>query len=349
MDFKSASLCIGLQIQCGGKFDGFLATVIRIFVVTKLNLKVAIFNIFSKRQKKLRGEVPDTLQYDLPNSLRVQITFIIQEAFGQPTNSYVGSSNHPLRAYEFIHDLLCKEYGQFFLMNQSDAKTVQLITFFLETKENEKALDVVECCFKYINTSIRNNENYYLNDTTVQLQPNEAINELNQRFKEHGVGYQFEGNEIIRLDSTYIHSEIVKPTITLLWNQKFLGANEEYLKAHEHYRHGRNKECLTECLKAFESAMKIICQEKGWSFDQNDTSRKLINICFQNNLVPPFTQNQFTSLQNLLESGIPTIRNKLGGHGQGQTLQKVDDEMTRYGLNLTGANIIFLVEQSGIK
>ncbi len=94
--------------------------------------------------------------------------------------------------------------------------------------------------------------------------------------------------------------------------------------------------------------MKIICKEKGWSFQQTDTSKKLIQICFQNNLVPTFTQNQFTSLQSLLESGVPAIRNKLGGHGQGQAPQKVDDGMTRYALNLTGANIIFLVEQSGL-
>lgn len=95
--------------------------------------------------------------------------------------------------------------------------------------------------------------------------------------------------------------------------------------------------------------MKIICKEKNWSFNQSDTAKKLIQICFTNQLVPTFTQNQFTSLQNSLESGIPTIRNKLGGHGQGAIPQKVDDEMTRYILNLTGSNIIFLIEQSGIK
>ena len=95
--------------------------------------------------------------------------------------------------------------------------------------------------------------------------------------------------------------------------------------------------------------MKIICNERKWKFNQADTSKKLIQICFQNNLIPTFTQNQFTSLQSLLESGILTIRNKLGGHGQGQEMQKVDDGMTRYALNLTGTNIIFLVEQSGIK
>lgn len=75
--------------------------------------------------------------------------------------------------------------------------------------------------------------------------------------------------------------------------------------------------------------------------------RKLIQVCFQNELVPTSTQNQFTSLQNLLVSRISTIRNKLGGHGQGQELQRVDDEMTRYGLNLTDTNIIFLIKQNG--
>lgn len=94
--------------------------------------------------------------------------------------------------------------------------------------------------------------------------------------------------------------------------------------------------------------LKIICKEKAWAYSQNDTARKLIQICFQNGLVPSFTQNQFTSLQNVIESGVPTIRNKLGGHGQGQVPQKVDDGMTRYALNLTGSNIIFLIEQSGL-
>ena len=39
-------------------------------------------DIFSKRQKKLRGEVPDVYVYnDLPNPLRQQICFILSDAF----------------------------------------------------------------------------------------------------------------------------------------------------------------------------------------------------------------------------------------------------------------------------
>jgi hypothetical protein len=307
-----------------------------------------VFDLFSKRQKRLRGEVQDIYTYDkIPESLRIQIVHIIRDAIGE---SKYSNTDEPRKVYDFLYDTLCREYGKFSLIEGYNKTSMeQVLNFLLQTPDMEQVIDVIELTFKYIDRIIKKNYHQYANDTSVKISPDEAIEELNERFKESGIGYSFESSEIIRVDSTYVHAEITKPTIALLWGNKFQGANEEYLKAHEHYRHGRNKECLTECLKALESVMKSICKEKGWSFNQTDTAKKLIQICFQNNLVPTFTQSQFTSLQNLLESGIPTIRNKLGGHGQGQTPLKVDDEMTRYGLNLTGTNIIFLVEQSGLK
>lgn len=307
---------------------------------------MAILDLFSKRQKKLRGEIPEIYIYDtLPNHFRVQVVHIIQDAYGK--DDYY---NHVKDVYKLIHDALCREYGKFNLLEnryrESDEESV--LNFFLQTPDTEQALDVIELTFRLLNNYIKGDPQYNYH-AKPKLKPDKAIDELNDRFKEHGIGFQFIESEIIKVDSTYTHSEIAKPTISLLWNKTFQGANEEYLKAHEHYRHGRNKECLTECLKAFESTMKVICKEKGWNYNQTDTAKKLIQVCFTNSLVPTYVQNQFTSLQNLLESGIPTIRNKLSGHGQGQIPQKVDDEMTRYGLNLTGTNIIFLVEQSGIK
>ncbi len=307
---------------------------------------MAIFDLFSKRQKRLRGDIPDIYVYYIPQPLKVQIIHIIRDAIG-----ISNSGSNPKEAYKFIHNAICREYGFFQLgpdKTYHETDEQQLLNFLLQTEKTEEAIDLIEFSFQYIDKIIRSNNGYRF-DAAVKMNPDSAILELNERFKESGVGYSFDGGEIIRIDSTYTHSEIAKPTISLLSNRKFSGANEEYLKAHEHYRHGRNKECLTECLKAFESTMKIICKEKSWAFNPTDTARKLIQICFTKELVPSFTQNQFTSLQNSLESGIPTIRNKLGGHGQGAVPQKVDDGMTRYILNLTGSNIIFLIEQSGIK
>lgn len=308
---------------------------------------MGIFDLYSKRQKRLKGEILDVFVYnDIPQKLRVQIVHIIRDAIGVDTTyEYLSEAS-----YHHIHKVLCKEYGVFYLGKVHTRTCVeQVLNFFLEERDVEKILDGVEVSFKYIDDHIRWNYNRHINNTSSSILPDDAIDELNQRFKENGIGFQFEGGEIIRIDSTVIHTEITKPVIYLLRNNKFLGANEEYLKAHEHYRHGRNKECLTECLKAFESTMKVICKEKSWPFDLSDPAKKLIQICFNNGLVPTYTQNQFTSLQNLIESGIPPIRNKLSGHGQGQNPINVSDELTRYGLNLTGTNIIFLIEQSGIK
>ena len=304
---------------------------------------MAIFDLYSKRQKRLRGEVSDIYKYDnFPQTLKVQIVHIICDAFGP--NDYQGRC---MRAYEFIYGTLCREYGVFALTNVlNESKEQQVLNFLLNaTTTSEEAIDVIELTFKYLEEN--HQKGYKFNMTSV-ISPEDAISELNVRFKENGIGYSFDGNQIIRVDSTYIHTEITKPTISLLWKKKFKGANEEYLKAHEHYRNGRNKECLIECLKAFESTMKIICKEKGWAFNQADNASKLIQICFQNELLPTFMQTQYNSLQSLLASGVPTIRNKQGAHGQGQTPQIVEDEMTRYGLNLTGTNIIFLIELSGL-
>lgn len=293
-----------------------------------------IHDIYSKRQKRLRGEVSDVFEYELiPETLRVQILHIISDCTG----------NMAMHLYQYVHKTLCREYGLFELANTSSVES-NVTVFFRTVPMYEQALDVIEVSFQFIDkvTRIANFDRKPL------ITVDDAIFELNTRFKEHGIGYQFVSGELIRMDSTYTHSEIVLPVLRLLNSKSFDGANEEYLKAHEHYRHRRNKECLAECLKAFESTLKIICTEKRWEFDQNDPSKKLINVCFANNLVPKYMQNQFTSLQNLIESGIPTLRNKLGAHGQGQTPQEVDDHIARYGLNLTGSNIIFLIEQSGI-
>ena len=47
-------------------------------------IKLAIFSLFSKRQKQLRGEIPDVYTYDvIPQPLRVQIVHIWFDALGK--------------------------------------------------------------------------------------------------------------------------------------------------------------------------------------------------------------------------------------------------------------------------
>jgi hypothetical protein len=235
-----------------------------------------VFSLFSKRQKALRGETPDIYTYDeISEHLRVQIVTIIKDAIGVDIYSHSRQNAH--ECYEFVWKALCREYGQ--LVRGDEYFEGNVLNFILKETDIEKVLSAIELCFRHIYKVIDRNNRYSAN-TRVSITPTEATEELNERFREHGVGYQFDVGEIIRVDSTFMHSEVVKPALLLLSNKKFEGANEEYLKAHEHYRHGRNKECLTDCLKAFESTLKSICLEKGWAYDSTDTAKKLIQKCF---------------------------------------------------------------------
>jgi Domain of unknown function (DUF7014) len=109
------------------------------------------------------------------------------------------------------------------------------------------------------------------------------------------------------VDSEYLHAEAVRPALFVVSAPRFAGANSEFLRAHEHYRHGRHAEAMNECLKALESTLKVICRSRNWAFNETDTANTLINIVFQQGLVPPWLQSEFAGLRTTLESGVPTF------------------------------------------
>jgi hypothetical protein len=300
---------------------------------------MALFDLFSKRQKRLRGDVPDVYVYDeVPQALRVQLIQILQEGIG-PNAEY---QDVPLSVYAGIHKALCREYGVFSLSDNRRVSDWQAVaTHLLETKNIEHVLDIVELGLRAVDVEIRKRNWQHLG---CSASPYQTIAEVNARFKEHGVGFEYASGEVIRIDSQLIHDEVVKPALQLLADPKFKGANNEFLKAHEHYRHGRHKECLAECLKAFESTMKTICDLKGWPYNSGDTAKALIDTCMANGLFPTFMQSHVGNLRAILESGVPTVRNKLGGHGQGAVVTTVSESTARLALHLTAANILFFVE-----
>ncbi len=307
---------------------------------------MAIFDLFSKRQKRLRGEVPDVYTYnEIPDELRVQIIHIWMDALGDDSK-YFNQHNKVKETYKFIVDTLCREYGLFNLPSAKNSRSrmymEELVNFLLEEKDLEKVLDVIELSFKVIDRLTRNYE--YLRSYDASKIADNAIDEVNNRFKEHGVGYQYVEGEIIRVDSELLHVETVKPALKLLNDKMYKGAQEEYLSAYKHYQSGKNKEALADCLKSFESTMMAICDKREWIYPKEATANKLIKVCFENELIPSFWQSQLTSLQNLLTSSIPTGRNKLGGHGQGSKSVKVPDYLVAYMLHMTASTLVFLIE-----
>lgn len=308
---------------------------------------MANYNIFSKRQKKERSEIIDVYQYDkLPQPLKVQIIQIIEDTIGSPapTNKQTNifqCTNAADDIYKYIHKILSREYGVFSLKGNAYNDFYALTDFFLGETNVEKGMDFIELSMQAIEGYVANNPLKFIRITSQK--PEDAIVELNERFKEHSVGYQYESGVIIRVDSQLVHSDVIKPTLHFLGEEPFFkGANDEFITAHEHYRHKRYKECLNDCLKSFESLMKAIHDKHHWQYSVNDTASKLINSCLSHYLVPSYLQSQFTSLKTILETGVATIRNKNSSHGQGTDIKDVPEEMASYMLHLTATNLLFL-------
>lgn len=310
---------------------------------------MALIDLFSKRQARQRGEVPDVYRYDdVPAKLRVQLVHILRDMLhgGNDRNLH---HERPREAYKTISDLLCREYGLFRLWGESFEvrdHANELFNFMLQTKNHEQVLDCVEISTRFADLCTRRWD--YLQEQKFDARVDNAIEELNRRFKEHGVGYQYEDGDIVRVDSDLIHAEAVKPALTLLRTKRFAGPREEFLRAHEHYRHGRHEESLNDALKAFESTMKAICDAKKWPYDKGATAKKLVDVCFKKGLVDPFWQTHLAHLQGTLENGIATARNKLGGHGQGAQPREVPREIVSYVLHMTASTIVFLIESAQV-
>ncbi len=306
---------------------------------------MAIRNLFSKRQKVLRKEVPDVYCYDvIPHQLRVQIVYILRDLFGDYSDGY--DSSGCLRSFKLISDPLCREYGLFRLsppnlMHGDHRVDLQVTEFLLQHADHEQVMDTIEISLQVAIFRTQSND---FGTTISTDRVKRAMEELNARFREHGIGYQYESGEMIRVDSKLIHAEVVKPALALLSAAEYKGANEEFLKAFEDYRKGDTKGCLNECLKAFESTMKAICKKRNWAFRQMDTAKTLIGICFENELIPTMMEAHFASMRATLESGVPTIRNKLSAHGQGASVTTVPMHYAGYMLHLTATTIQFLVE-----
>ena len=69
----------------------------------------------------------------------------------------------------------------------------------------------------------------------------------------------------IRVDSDLFHSEVVRPAVGFLHQQGFEASRAEFLKAHDYYPVGETKAAIAQANTAFESTLKAISHQRGWT------------------------------------------------------------------------------------
>ncbi|MDO6482934.1 STM4504/CBY_0614 family protein [Shimia thalassica] len=300
-----------------------------------------IFNLFSRRLKEESGEVPDTFQYDdIPYELRVQVVHIMDDGLGSEQDYHESYAYGDTRGiYKDLTSILRREYGVFHLTGEKyrdDNERLELINFLLLEEEVTKVLDVVELVCR----AFEKVTDQWPGKFTGQAET--LISELNFRFKERGVGYRYTSGSLVRIDSDFSHSEIVKPALSLLRDRKLQAVEKEFLDAHAHYRVGEYQDCLTDCGCSLESMMKIILEENGVVGIEKMAASKLAKTLFDRGIAPKELQTQFNSLQSLITSGVPTLRNKYSAHGHGARPIKIPEGIAAYCINLTATTLLLL-------
>ncbi|MFZ0497181.1 MAG: hypothetical protein WBE80_04185 [Methylocella sp.] len=170
----------------------------------------------------------------------------------------------------------------------------------------------------------------------------DAIEEINRRFEQHSVGYQFENGQIIRVDSKLTHAEVIKPALILLTAPEFTKANEDFMTAHRHYRANEFKDCVTAANRAFESMLKAICDTENWEYGKGDRASEMVTKVRNKGLFTHYFDRSFESYVAMLKAGLPAVRNDAGGHGEGLASAAVTAGIARFAINLTATNLVFL-------
>ena len=171
-----------------------------------------------------------------------------------------------------------------------------------------------------------------------------AVDEINYRLQQAGVGYQLEGHRLIRVDSQYVHAEVVKPALALLSGQDFEGPRQEFLAAHQHYRTGEHRQAVAMAANAVESTLKAIFDQKGWDYKKGARISDLVKVAKANALWPDYLDASFDQLVATLQSGLPKIRDNDASHGQGATPKNVPGYIAAYALHLAASKILFITE-----
>lgn len=290
--------------------------------------------LYSRRHKKDNNLFPDIFVYE-PMSEKLKIT--LYKIFDRTFSECSEVIQYKLLIddyYRQIHDAICEEHSFHYLVKPHGDYRPRVLEFFHSNKDILIDLDILTMVFYIID---KTSKNYY----GERLLSN--IHTINQRMLEHGFGYQYENGILVRIDSKHTHSEIIKPALSLLQDQRFKNADDEFRQAFEAYKSGNYEEAIRVANNSFESTMKIICNLKGYGLPAKHTATALIEHLRSNDFVPGFQTEAFKGLAKCMES-VSTVRNNVAGHGQGDEKRVIEESMVSYVLNMTASTIKMLVE-----
>lgn len=309
-----------------------------------------IFNSFSKRTPDATAKASE----NIPATTRVRIARWCVELYrGERPSNIIGRGDHNAEFWQEIYRRLLYRTGKTTLTPTDRGNTPMEAANFLLNCSTAEFLDFLEDVF---------NNDIFAN---VSLWDNKIVDEMNTILRQDNLPYtvthfvvqeivhtsgMFSGHKgtqvqsypkVILKESEVVDQQAIGPALQLLSQPHFASANKEFMAALEDYRKGDIGDCLVKCGSSFESVLKVICDRKGWAYNQNDTASTLVKTIIAN-----------TSLENYFEPMliiVATLRNRLSSaHGAGTTVRQAPRHVAQYALNMTASAILMLTQETGV-
>ncbi|GBQ79330.1 hypothetical protein AA14337_1420 [Acetobacter malorum DSM 14337] len=295
---------------------------------------MSVPDIYSRRNKV--NDPKDLYCYDkIPEKLKIQVMYISEDMFGNgislQLDNFSGKSSKA--AWKDFENFILREWA---IPTSKKLNPKEHIEKIISSPDFTVSNFLDYCEMIFIKANGKRKEIYQ------KKTKEESISELNQRFIECGFGYQYESNKIIRIDNHLIHREVIIPTLSFLSNPLFHKSDADYRLAHEHYKNHNVKDCIIACGRSFESMMKAICDDKGWSYPAGVRASDLVTTLRNEGLFQDGADKGFNAFVAMLKTGVPDLRNAIGGHGEAPNTPEPILYMASYALHLTATNLLFL-------
>jgi len=213
--------------------------------------------------------------------------------------------------------------------SHGNASNQEILDYAFSAKEIE-ILDIIEI--------------FYSNSSSAEIKS--AIEtELNQILKTENLHIRFLDGEFFRIDSDFAESEILFRTNNLLKLNNFEAAHINFIEAKERLSSGDFSGSIVKANNALESYLKKLLDEKY------ENQGKLKKSLIKSGIIPDYFQGFIDSFEGIVQSAF-TMANKSARHGGKEIvseINRIDEPLAAFYLNLVGSIIIFIVGKQSNK
>ncbi len=221
--------------------------------------------------------------------------------------------------------LLKRSYGvdKLEAFNDSDRRVKVDLKGFVEGAYPAQVLDVIEL----------------FNDELMDDLKGKFQQEINNIFEEEGCPWRLVDGQFFKVDSDFLCMQLATRSQELMKAEGFQGALDEFRDARNDMAAGDHKGAIHNACKSFESVLKTVL-----GHDTGNASaliRELADAGFYEDMPERFSG----SFGDSVLMALPFIRNRLGGHGQGEEVVSVSKVYAELAVHLAGAFILFVIQK----